>query len=300
MLKIIAATSVSIFSLAVVFASTIAWFAMNEAVDGAGAKATIHNYEYFSKISYYQYLQNPSPTDDACSFNTTPYASMIYNSATRSFKTVDGSNHEIDDFNLVMDRYDPMSKHKPILVIAELTEDVKCSGEGANGIKVQARTAVDGFLGQKDANHQPKYALGNSSCPLILAKVDGIDYYPLSSVIHFKAKGFTQEEYETWIGNKDRYDVSGLTDEDSGWLGPADYNFAEASVEVDSSEFHNVSTVYSSDNSGDTTVKYIAIVVDYYDFGIEYIYSTYLGNSMLEGTYEYVLNFVCDWTWEIG
>ena len=302
-IKIVSATSVCIFALFAVFSGALAWFSMIEDADASGVNIGVGIEEHFNKISYYQYLSSPAPTDDACSFNMTPYASITYNSSTRSFNNpVDGSGNTLANFNLVMDQYEPMSKHKPILVIAELSQDITCEDNGMGGIRVFAYTETEGYLGEKNENHQPAHTLGSNS-DLKIVTINGVDYYPLSSVVHFRAKAFSQAQYNAWINGKSSFDVTGLTDEDTDWLGPADNNFAEASSdidEVDTSEFHPRSTVYSSTYSGDETIKYIAIVVDYYDFGIEYIYSTFLGNETLESTYAYVLHFVCDWKWEIG
>ena len=199
-----------------------------------------------------------------------------------------------------------MNKHKPILVVAELSEDVNTAN--SLGVQIIAKTSTTDFLGRKDANHQAKYTLG-SSCPLKVATDNSVDYYPLSSVVCFRTKAFSQAEYTTWSGQS-TLDATGLSlpqPEDAAqnetpttWLNPVDRNFAEADVDADSSSFEQESTVYRSDPEGSAVVKYIAVIVDYYDLAIEYIYSTYLGDTTLEEDYDYILNFTCDWRWEIG
>ena len=304
-----------VFTLMTVFSGVLAWFSMNKDADASGATVTVENKEFFKKISYHQHLTSPVPTDDACSFSLTPYVSMSYDSNTRSFSsaisTINGSSSAVSSFDLVMEQYDPMNKHKPILVIAELSEEVDCTTNenGVGGVRVLASTTTTDFLGRKDDNtHQAKYSLGSDS-QLKIATIASTDYYPLSSVVCFKAKAFSQDEYDDWISGKQAYEVSGLTIEDEDededederkWLEPVDHNFSEADVDSDTSYFYNRSTIYTSENSGNELVKYIAIIVDYYDLAIEYIYSTFLGNAILENTYEYVLNFTCDWKWEIG
>ena len=47
---------------------------------------------------------------------------------------------------------------------------------------------------------------------------------------------------------------------------------------------------------GDT--KYIAVIIDYYSDAIEYIYSSFLGDPILE-SYDSILHFICDWTMEV-
>ena len=302
----------SIFTLMSVFSATFAWFEMIKHVDENASSMPVEKKERFSKISYYNYTG--IPTDDACSFSPTPYASITYNAATKTFsQPVNGQGQTISSFDLVMDQYDPMNKHKPILVIAELSEDVNTAN--SLGVQVIAKTTTTDFLGRKDANHQPKYALG-SSCPLKIATVSSTDYYPLSSVVCFRTKAFSEAEYNTWTenGQASSLNVTGLSlpeeadpesttpvqeQELTTWFSPVDRNFAEADVDADSSSFEQESTVYRSDSEGSAVVKYIAVVVDYYDLAIEYIYSAYLGNTVLEEN-DYILNFTCDWKWEIG
>lgn len=291
----------TIFSLAAIFAATYAWFSMNKEVGDSGTSVNVGYTEYFSKISYHQFLEDPVPSDSGCNFSLTPYVSMTYNARTKTFNTpTNGAGQNVNDgFDLVMEQYDPMNKHKPVLVLAELSQDVTCTS--GKGVRVNGTTSTLDFLGRKDDNtHQAKYYFDREPS-LKMNTIGGIDYYPLSSVVCFKARAFSQTQYNTWVSGESAYVVTGLNEtENPKWLGPADHNFSEADVDSDVSYFYNESIIYSSDYSGDTTVKYIAIVVDYYDLAIEYIYSTYLGNDILEGTYSYILHFACDWVWEIG
>lgn len=294
--KIAAATSMCIFSLASVFSATIAWFNMMQQEAAYNEAMSAEVTERFSKISYYNFTG--TPTDDSCNFSLTPYASISYNRNTKKFdKPVDGSGNELQSFDLVMQQYDPMNKHKPILVIAELIENV----DVLNGVGVQviAKTSTTDFLGAKDENHQNKYSLGSDSA-LKIDTVGGVDYYPLSSVACFRSKAFSADDYNSWISGKSSYEVTGLTSNDTTWKHPIDHNFSEADVDHDSSSFYNESTVYRSDSAVNRYIKYIAVVVDYYDIAVEYIYSTFLGNDTLENDYNYILNFTCDWRWEIG
>lgn len=65
--------------------------------------------------------------------------------------------------------------------------------------------------------------------------------------------------------------------------------------DVEQSRFNQtIDPVYAS--TGD--VQYIAVIVDYYSDAIEYIYSSFLGDPILE-SYDSVLHFICDWTMEV-
>ena len=304
-MKLVAATSMCIFTLFSVFSASIAWFEMIRKTGGDADIMPIDKFERFSKISYFDFVG--TPTDSACSFNMKPFASITYDLESRTFnKPVDGDGNQINGFNFQMQTYDPMNKHKPVLVLAELVSDVDTSN--TTGVQVLAKTETEGFVGAKNTNSLPAYKLGSSNTPNLIIYTDDtnpsdpVDYYPLSSVINFRSKAFSQNEYNSWVNGKTTYDVT----LNNTWIEPVAgdsekpnlKNFVYVDPDADVSQFQQESIVYSSGTG--PTVKYIAVVVDYYDAAIEYIYSTYLGDSVLEETYEYLLNFVCDWKWEIG
>ena len=287
-LKIVAATLMVIFSLFTCFSGAFAWFTgiRNQNRDVDDFEVEIR--EYFSKISYHQFTGNP--TDTNCSFNKKPVASLTYNFQTREFdKPVDGDGNEIDTFKFQLETYDPMNKHKPMLVLAELREDVDTSHGSVTAL---ANTTTEGFLGRKDENQLPYYNLDYTEPSLIVETINNIDYYPLSSVVNFKAMAFSAAEFEDWDDESTTYDI--VISETSD---PVDHNFVHVDNNLDVSNFYQESLIY--DSGLETTVKYIAIVVDYNDAAIEYIYSTFLGDDAMESR-EYLLDFVCDWKWEIG
>ena len=287
MTKIIAATSMTIFSLFAMVMGTFAWFSTVKEVSNSGANINVLVKGKFLKISYHQYVG--VPTAAAASFNKTAFASLEYNWTTHSFDT-----HS--DFTFTMNQYDPMSKNKPVLVLIELTGDIVTSTQGS--VYVKALTETAGFLGAKDdTKHQPVYKLDGTSPNLKIksAVVDAqtVDYYPLSSVIKFRSQAFSDSQFTTRFKNSSTYDI---TIDDTAE--PVDHNFTFVDVNADVSRFYQSSEIY--DSGTNTTVKYIAIVVDYNDAAIEYIYSTYLGDPTLENSYDYILNFLCDWKWEIA
>ena len=287
-LKIVAGTMMVIFSLFTCFSGAFAWFTgiRNQNKDVDDFEVGIR--EYFSKISYHQFTGNP--TDSNCSFNKKPIASLTYNPTTREFnKPVNGDGEEINSFKFQLDTYDPMNKHKPMLVLAELSEDVDTS---RGNVTALANTTTDGFLGKKDSENLPYYNLDHSQPNLIVETVNEVDYYPLSSVVNFKSMAFSQDEFDDWDGESSTYDITISETSD-----PIDHNFVTVDNNLDVSHFYQESHIY--DSGFEATVKYIAIVVDYNDAAIEYIYSTFLGDDAMESR-EYLLDFVCDWKWEIG
>ena len=298
-LKIVAATMMAIFSLFTCFTGAFAWFTATRQANNASDDFKVDRLSKLTKISYHQFTGSPSSS--ACSFNKTPFAYMEYDSTTKQFSTPkNGSDEEMASFNLEMAQYNPLEKNKPVLVLAEFDRDYNTASNSK--VTVAARTDTADFMGVKDNNHQPKYVLG-ATAPTGLAKViNDEDYYPLSSVVGFRSFALSSSEYTTWSGES-AYNVT-----IANTMAP-DHNFSDADTDADESSFEPRCTIYDSDNEalntdGDDetykTVKYVAIVVDYNDAAIEYIYSTYLGDDVMENTYEYVLNFMCDWVWEIG
>ena len=291
-LKIFAATMVTIFSLLVVFVGSIAWFSTITSVSNDGNHINVDVVGKFYKISYHQYTGSPTAT--AWSFNKTPEAYVTYDWANHRFNTPkNGSNQDINSFSLSMNQYDPMSKNKPILVLIELREQYNTAIQGE--VYVNGITETAGFLGAKDIDpvsgaNLPRYKLDGTSPNLRIDRINRVDYYPLSSVVSFRARGFNTNEYNTWSAES-TYNLS-----TSDTSAPTDYNFTEVDRDADTSSFHQKCNFYSSGSSA--SVHYIAIVVDYNDSAIEYIYSTYLGDTTLESN-GYILNYLCDWKWEI-
>ena len=303
-LKLVAATSMTIFSLFALFMGTFAWFTANTAIDNSGASINVKVKGKFAKISYHQYTG--TPTEASCSFNKTPVASLTYNWETHSFdKPKNGAEQEIDSFTLPIAQYDPINKSKPVLVLIELTGEF--NAESGTPVYVNAYTDTEGFLGAKEERQGsttkfPIYNLDGTEPNLLIETEDtSKDYYPLSSVIQFKSFGFDDAYYESWNANS-TYNVT-YTNTRS----PVDHNFVYVDHDADESDFEQSSNIFDSSSTNSAVyytdvkkVKYIAVIVDYYDAAIEYIYSTFLGDETLEDTYEYVLNFVCDWEWEIS
>lgn len=332
-LKLVAATSVCVFSLLVSFSGAFSWFLMNREVKNTNDSFSIDKKDRLYKVSYHHFVG--TPTEDNCSFNKTPYAYITYNSLTKEFdKPRNGADQEIDSFTLEMATYNPMNKYKPVLVLAELDDEYNTASEGA--VSVVAKTKTTDFMGKKDNNHLPKYNLGSVAPTMKMETRAGVDYYPLSSVANFRAFGMSESQYQTWASTSN-YSVN-IADT----MAPRN-NFTEADNDLDVSTFTQTCDIYSSnpetfsitrkykvgervtyngnvykchkavtitgswtDNtnwtqiSADTNVKYVAIIVDYNDAVIEYIYSAYLGDKTMEDVYLYVLNFLCDWVWEIG
>ena len=284
-LKIASATSVVLFTLLTVFVGTYTWFQSARFKDSNNNDIAVTQRGKFQSISFYSctnVTNNENESLTSFSFDMDYTGCISYDWDTFSYST-DG----ITDLSL--QQYDPFSnKHRPCLAIVELNREYDTDEDY---IKIDLSTESAGFLGAVDTENKTKvYKLGEDS-ELLVKSEDGVDYYPLSSVVDFKYKAFSADEYDTWTNGKDTYDVTigQLTDGD---------NFVSVVNATQYSHFENDINVYSS--SRGQNVKYIAIVIDYYFDAIESIYSTFLGDDVLESnSYQYILHFICDWSWAI-
>lgn len=292
--KIIGATSMAIFSLVAVFTATIAWFTLNRDVAGGGMKfIAVDEQGRLNKIEIFEYIEALDKSGIShYSFSRTPSA------------TVYGGDGLDDDYFLMGD-YNPLHTDHPILILFTLKNDFITREEGDMYIK--GLTTAVGFLGET-SNGAPKYALGPTS-PLYRGTkdvekeviVDGVpttqtvtvDCYPLSSAINFKCADFSNSEYTTIISNS----MSGRIDipTNSITLSESFVNFASSGAGI---TFKNNPTIYSSPGD-ESSIQYVAMVVNYDGNAISAIYSTYLGNTVLDNTYGGELYFTCDWSLEV-
>ena len=107
---------------------------------------------------------------------------------------------------------------------------------------------------------------------------------PLSSVVAFYSKAYTSLAS---ITETNYYNVPiAEYDAESGYTRETFVQFNETTTEYQS--FIQRKNLYEG-TTGD--VLYIAIVVDYYHYALEYVYNTFIGNTTLEDR----IYFECDW-----
>ena len=283
-MKIAAATSVVIFTLLVSFIGVYSWFETVRNNESLNEDINVFQYGKFSKLSFHQ-LKSRVPTQGD---NPTSYSFDIDETGSLTYDWDDETITPSGNTNIILNQYDPMHRHQPCLALIELNGNYN---NNKTETKITISTDTIGFLGALE-NKKNKYSLGNDS-ELLIKQVGNVDYYPLSSVASFSYRAFSESEYNTWINGKSTYDISlsTLTNVDG---------FVTVDNAHQTSSFANETTIYSSGTGNNTDVKYIAFVIDYYFDAIESIYTTFLGDSVLESnTYNYVLHFICDWEWNI-
>lgn len=305
-LKIVGATSIALFSLVTVFTATIAWFALNQTVgsDNMSVKITDETGR-LNKIEIYEYVETINKGTEQnpvlnYSFNNTPSA-VIYG----------GSDSDEDYYQ--MGNFTPLDTEHHILILFTFQEDFVSTTPGDMFIK--GITTADGFLGAT-VNKQPKYNLGRTAPTLWRGSKDvpvinpstgevvtdpstgeavtkTVDCYPLSSVVNFKGAEYSANQYNALKTNS----TTGRIDIPTNSISKR-AAFMDFATYGDGSDFTKEPTIFESAGEGET-IKHIALIVNYDEDAIIAIYSTYLGNKILEENYGGDLYFTCDWSLEV-
>lgn len=311
-LKIVAATSLTLFSLVAVFSASIAWFSSNIETAASGTDVNINAKGGRLKYVHFHSFVSSQSSDSSFTFNKTAFTTYQYNWATN--KMVLQDDEVVDVWN--MGDYSYMSKNHPLLVVFEFDQEYTSSRVG--DMFIQGKTTVGGdslvtnyaqndtqhldpyttgggYLGARDANGSPYYTLPQTQVQdaehpeRILIKKDArYDYYALSSVAAFRNKAYSNDQYGALI-NGDYLTIATNTLE-------TDEAFTTINNVTDRYYFNQTPYLFKSNGSG--TVKYVALVVEYSQDAIGYIYSTYLGDSGLN-RYDSILHFACDWSLEV-
>ena len=278
-LKIILATGTCIFSLASMFSGTLAWFAMNKSVDAVGAQVSVEPASgYFYKLSIHNAL---IVSDSQYRFDTNPWGTVqIENWRTRRLVTNFSSN------SCFMGSYDYLEKIHPVLFLFQFGDDsvTNYTATAENPIFIKASTEIN-------------YYIGDNAAERTLYPTDEIDvsqghFNPLSSVVKYASKAFASTSALNEIKAEDSVTLGNIT-YDTYDFTPNQLTGAGSFVEFDNqdsySSFNQEPVIYSTASA---TVKYVAVVFDYYELAMDTIYGVFLGNEVLTDA----LSFTCDWT----
>ena len=302
-IKIVGATSLALFSLVTVFTATFAWFVLRQDVSGTGIKMKATDETgRLNKIEIFEYVE----TIDKGTGNSHAYN---FSFKDEPFATIYGGDG-IDDYFLMGD-YNPLSPDHPVLILFTLKGEF--TSVEAGDMYIKGSTGTPGFLGATSGG-SPVYKLGTQAPTLCLGQEDvptydeitgepivddegspimkEVDVYPLSSAVNFKCADYSSDTYDDLIdaSTTNRIDIPTNSIE----IKESFVNFLSA----ENIRFEPKPTIYSSTGDG-SSIQYIAMVVNYDPDAISAIYSTYLGDSTLEGTYGGQLYFTCDWSLEV-
>ena len=297
-LKLVGATSVTLFSLLAVFSSAWAWFSMNTEINGSGMDMHVDRSSgRLSKVYFHSFNDNNSE-DNQFEFNKTPYATYSYDWENGRVSVVNAGSSS--DWQL--EDYTALNHDHPALMIFEFDEEYESLSVG--DIFVRGHTTVNGFLGERLSNGDPVYDLStpvlhdeNHPNALVMKQDANYDYYALSSVAAFRNKIFSAGEYEDFLEANTGDTLSFKTASNiAGEALVESESFCDVDNTAETFEFNQTPYLFKS-NVGDI-IKYIAIVIEYSPDAIGYIYSTYLGDPILE-SWENIIHFACDWSLEV-
>lgn len=316
-LTIIAATTMTIFSLMVTFVAAIAWFSTNQDIRNDGMDISVTRVDGRLRGIYFHAFNDPAPNDATFVFNKTPFASYHYDWDDKEIVVDDD---ELADWN--MGAYSSDFKNHPLLIIFEFDKDYTSTHAGDVYVKGTTTVGGDslqyayapsdtnqtnplyttdggGFLGARTASGAPYYTLPQTIVnseenpgSILMRKSSGAvndhDYYALSSVAAFRSKTFSATEYTTFTSGSTLSIPTNTLESDEAFT----------TIDNNTETYLFKQEAYLFKSNGNETIKYIALIVEYSSDAIGYIYSTYLGDSGLN-SYDSVLYFACDWSFEV-
>lgn len=271
----------TLFSLLTVFSASIAWFGMNKDVDASGNQIVVNKPSgKLASIDFYSF-------DDVIIDETGVVGYKFFPTIVGSI-TFDYANDTVystGNTNITLENYTPLNKEHPLLLVFNLSDEYALQ---PNQLRIEATTDRTGFLGAKQENGIPLFDLTDPASYLRFDPILQRPFYALSSVTQFLYQELSESAYYTLTsGETIDFTFSNLTNNE---------NFVSITSGTEVSNFNSNPILYvSSENS----VAHIALIIDYFPDAIEFIYSTYLGNSTLEVTYDYELLFECDWSLEV-
>ena len=153
-IKLFSATAVTLFSLTTVFVATIAWFALNQDVDGSGLMITV--------------------TQDEASIETVAIHRCILNQSTLTNLVFDSES--IDD-TLVLPDYSELNKSQPTLLLFELSGDENSMAEN---IKITATSTNNNYVTEITDDNYNSFPFSSAICFRTIAVTTAT--FPFSSV----------------------------------------------------------------------------------------------------------------------
>ena len=111
---------------------------------------------------------------------------------------------------------------------------------------------------------------------------ENISAFPFSTPVSFKSAAYTSESFPF-----NNVAVSSLT-QNSSFVTIANHAFSSYSSNI---------ALYTG--SGDTTIRYVAVIMDYYPEAREVLLTNNVGVDLIAVNNNNVISFICDWTLEI-
>ena len=266
-LKLVSATSMTIFSLLSVFTATAAWFDSQRNLNEGANEMAIHPVSgNVKKLTIHKLVD-----EDNLDENTPNY---IFNSSAIASYEIDWNTRNITSNvtqAVTLSRYTLFNRERPMLFLFELCDPLKAS---SIEITMTVPDRIDGqenhnLLETNETTNQPVRALQSSG-------------NPLSSVVKFQTLAFS---------NTVNYTIPRTS-----------LSSADSFIKMKADGSPNFQTSRNSKTIGlDATVhtgsvKYVGVVFDYYSEAMEYVYTINLGSDVLNASdLDSSIGFDFDW-----
>ena len=281
-LKLLAATSVAIFSLLAVFTSTAAWFDSSKSLGNNAGQMEVNVAGPLERIDVYR---AETANVDRYVFSSTPIqqikvsdwtggdAEFEYkNSGDSAYHSYDDSKDAVTmnpsvlvDGEWFEDPFSPLSPYHPLMMVFTYREEINASEER---VKIFAETDHS-FIEDAVAPAPSGEALTGEGI-----KSSG---NPLSSFIRTYSKGYAAVTNIPFT-----YTAQAL--KDNSMQKSSFVTIQEEQTPV----FDNEPTIFSTQTGN---VKKVAVIFEYYIDAVEYVYSNNIGNPIIDN----VIYATCDW-----
>lgn len=312
-MKIVAATSVTIFTLAATFSASMAWFATIQKQSYDADNFPVRKIESsISAITVHDFY-GMTQDESEFGFNPTPHHTITWDDHAGT-----------DTTGFTMGKYSLDDPHHPVLFLFTLNggpETIKfvtestylANNEPEHTVTVATYSALqtyeEGTIIKVEADEKhngvpTKYQYTNSEFELKWIELSAEDN-PLSSVVMTHYFLFTDDPTDS-TGNNQVKTGNLLVDDGTGnkvsqsetYVPFTSSSFASTNratfVSFDNNwepTFHDTIKLYDGNTSGYT---HLGIVLDYYADSLEYISYYFLGHNLLNDG----LGFICDWALE--
>ena len=283
-LKLVSATSMTIFSLLSVFTATAAWFDSQRNVHNDGDNMQIYRISScLTGITFHAQVGTKVANNKTFYlFEKTEYASINVSDNTASQLTFNASSGayqdwlEKDDRTATLSTYSLLSQDHPILILFNIAA---YPADNPSPITLDFKTNQN-YLGFESVITQS----GN----------------PLSSIVEFHCEGLTTPlpsggsfEGARTYADTYLYGEYKNINYDKSWVTIDDQENVTFDADKKIRLFSNLND--SGNPRGDVIFTQIAVVMNYSIPSLEYIYNRFLGNEILDND----LYFNWDWTMEI-
>ena len=277
-IKLVSAIGLCSFSVVAIAVSTIAWFTSIKVVDNSNnGMRVISPNSYFDYMTLHEVV-NVDYANQTYQFDRTEKGRAYLDGDTGAVLTSDNFEVEMEEFSL-------MEPYHPVLMLIHLNKEYNLDDENEeiDHVNVYAESENTDYFARMGTDGNPANEIQQTG-------------NPLSSVVAFYAKSYLSTDAAiatagSYEGSEKTYTTYNFPMPElvanTGFTRTTFVQFNETTSEYDS--FDSTQNLFRA-----TTGKheYIAIIVNYYSYALEYVYSTYLSNPILNETIE----FSCDWS----